>query len=43
VPRTSHALPVERPAEAARVILDFLAAELPAATLMPVRRTPAGG
>ncbi len=43
VPRTSHALPVERPAEVARVILDFLAAELPAATLMPVRRTPAGG
>jgi pimeloyl-ACP methyl ester carboxylesterase len=37
VPRTSHALPIERPAEVARLILDFLAAEVPPATLMPVR------
>ncbi len=43
VPRTSHALPIERPAEVARIILDFLAAELPPATLMPVRRNPADG
>ena len=42
VPRTSHALPVERPAEVARIILDFLAAELPPATQMPVRHPPDG-
>jgi pimeloyl-ACP methyl ester carboxylesterase len=42
VPRTSHALPIERRAEVARVILDFLAADIPPATLLPVRRAPGG-
>jgi pimeloyl-ACP methyl ester carboxylesterase len=43
VPRTSHALPIERPVEVARIILDFLAADVPPATLMPVRHAPPGG
>ena len=38
VPASSHALPVEKPDETARVILGFLAADLPPATLMPIRR-----
>jgi pimeloyl-ACP methyl ester carboxylesterase len=38
IPGTSHTLPIERPAEVARVVIDFLTAELPPATLMPVRR-----
>jgi pimeloyl-ACP methyl ester carboxylesterase len=38
VPATSHALPLERPAEVARIILDFLAADVPPATMMPIRR-----
>jgi pimeloyl-ACP methyl ester carboxylesterase len=38
VPGTSHALPLERPDVTARTVLDFLEAEVPPATLMPVRR-----
>jgi pimeloyl-ACP methyl ester carboxylesterase len=38
VPATSHALPLERPAEVARIILDFLAADVPPVTMMPIRR-----
>ena len=38
VPGSSHALPVEKPEETTRVILGFLAADLPPATLMPIRR-----
>jgi pimeloyl-ACP methyl ester carboxylesterase len=41
VPGTSHTLPAERPDEAARIILDFLAADASPATLMPVRRATA--
>jgi pimeloyl-ACP methyl ester carboxylesterase len=39
VPGTSHALPMEKPAETARIILDFLASSPQPETLMPVRRT----
>ncbi|WP_367322468.1 alpha/beta fold hydrolase [Streptomyces sp. HUAS ZL42] len=45
VPGTSHALPMEKPAEVNRIILDFLANE-PVPTMLPVRRahaTAAGG
>jgi pimeloyl-ACP methyl ester carboxylesterase len=38
VPGTSHALPMERPAETARIIHDFLVSEVPPATMMPGRR-----
>src|SRR3954468_1623324 len=38
VPGPSHVLPLERPDETARIILDFLEADVPPATLMPVRR-----
>ena len=38
VPGTSHILPLERPAEVARIILDFLASDVPPATLLPIRR-----
>lgn len=38
VPGASHALVLERPAETARIIVDFLAAEVPPTTLMPARR-----
>jgi pimeloyl-ACP methyl ester carboxylesterase len=41
VPGTSHALPLERPDVTSRTVLDFLAAEVPPATLMPVRRARA--
>ncbi|MFC5220289.1 alpha/beta fold hydrolase [Streptomyces coerulescens] len=37
VPGTSHALPMEKPSEVNRIVLDFLAHE-PVATMMPVRR-----
>ena len=43
VPATSHALPMERPAETAAIILDFLAAEVPPVTMMPERRSPSTG
>jgi pimeloyl-ACP methyl ester carboxylesterase len=39
VPGTSHVLPLERPAEVARIIMDFLAADVPPATFMPIRRS----
>ena len=39
VPRASHALSLEYPEEAARIILAFLAADVPPVTLMPARRT----
>lgn len=38
VPGTSHALPIERPAETAQIILGFLQAEAKPATFMPIRR-----
>lgn len=38
VPRASHAVPMEQPAAVARLVLDFLAADLPPVTLMPDRR-----
>ena len=38
VPGTSHALPIERPDEVARLIMDFLAAPEPPDTLMPIDR-----
>ena len=40
VPGTSHALPLERPDEVARLIVDFLAAADPPDTLMPIDRAP---
>jgi pimeloyl-ACP methyl ester carboxylesterase len=42
VPRASHVLPVEHPAETAHIMLDFLAADVPPATLLPVRRATRG-
>jgi pimeloyl-ACP methyl ester carboxylesterase len=41
VPGTSHALPLERPDATARTVLDFLGADVPPATLLPVRRAGA--
>jgi pimeloyl-ACP methyl ester carboxylesterase len=38
VPGTSHTLPIERPTDVARIVTDFLTAEVPPATLMPIRR-----
>lgn len=38
VPGASHALPMEKPAETARIIEQFLADPVPPSTLMPVRR-----
>jgi pimeloyl-ACP methyl ester carboxylesterase len=38
VPGTSHALPIERSAETARVIVDFLQADTKPSTFMPIRR-----
>lgn len=38
VPGTSHGLPLERPDEVARIVLHFLAADVPPATMMPERR-----
>jgi pimeloyl-ACP methyl ester carboxylesterase len=40
VPGSSHALPFEKPAEVARLILEFLGADGPPETFMPVRRRP---
>ena len=37
----SHALPIERPGEVARLVVELLTAELPPTTLMPVRRATA--
>jgi len=38
VPRTSHALPMEAPAEVARLVLAFLTSKEPPETMMPSRR-----
>jgi pimeloyl-ACP methyl ester carboxylesterase len=38
LPGTSHAVPLERPVDVARIVGDFLAADVPPATLLPVRR-----
>ena len=38
VPGTSHLLPLEAPDETVRIVERFLAAELPPATMMPIRR-----
>jgi pimeloyl-ACP methyl ester carboxylesterase len=38
VPGSSHALPIEKPADVARLVLEFLGAEGSPQTLMPVRR-----
>lgn len=38
VPGTSHALPVERPAETAQIILGFLQADAKPVTFLPIRR-----
>jgi pimeloyl-ACP methyl ester carboxylesterase len=38
IPAASHAVPIERPTEVAQAIVEFLTAELPPATLMPIRR-----
>ena len=37
----SHALPLERPDDTARIILGFLASDVPPVTIMPVRRATA--
>jgi pimeloyl-ACP methyl ester carboxylesterase len=42
VPSASHALPMERPDETARIILHFLEGELAPATMMPIRRAATG-
>lgn len=42
VPGTSHAVPMEKPAEVNRIVLDFLAHE-PTPTMMPVRRARTAG
>jgi pimeloyl-ACP methyl ester carboxylesterase len=39
VPGASHAVPLEAPAEVARVVLDFIVADEPPKTLLPTRRT----
>ena len=38
VPAASHALPLEHAETTARIISEFLTADLPPATLMPIRR-----
>jgi len=38
VPAASHLLPVEQPEETARIVERFLTADLPPATMMPIRR-----
>lgn len=38
VPGTSHVLPVERPDETARLIVQFLEVDVPPVTMMPIRR-----
>ena len=41
VPGASHLLPIEKPLDTARLILDFLQRAGPPATFMPIRRGPA--
>ncbi|MCL2612885.1 MAG: alpha/beta hydrolase, partial [Nocardioidaceae bacterium] len=43
VPGSSHAVPLERPALVASLILDFLAGPVPPRTFLPVRRAVGGG
>jgi pimeloyl-ACP methyl ester carboxylesterase len=43
VPGTSHAVPLEKPAEVLHLILDFLSGPVPPQTLMPLRRQPTTG
>jgi pimeloyl-ACP methyl ester carboxylesterase len=38
VPRTSHTLPLEEPAEVARLVIEFLTSDEPPQTMMPSRR-----
>ncbi len=38
LPGSSHAVPLERPVDVARIVGDFLAADVPPSTLLPVRR-----
>jgi pimeloyl-ACP methyl ester carboxylesterase len=42
VPATSHALPIERPGDVARILLEFLAADATPSTMMPARRATSG-
>jgi pimeloyl-ACP methyl ester carboxylesterase len=39
VPGSSHAVPVERPAEVTRIVLDFLAGDVPPPPQLPLRRS----
>ena len=41
VPATSHLLPLEKPELVGRLVVDFLTADGPPATLMPQRRAAA--
>jgi len=41
VPAATHAVPIEKPADVVRLILDFLAAPEPPSTFMPMRRAHA--
>jgi pimeloyl-ACP methyl ester carboxylesterase len=43
VPGTSHAVPMEKPAEVLHLILDFLSGPAPPKTFMPVKRQPTMG
>jgi pimeloyl-ACP methyl ester carboxylesterase len=43
VPGASHLLPIEKPLDTARLILDFLQRAGPPVTFMPIRRDPASG
>ena len=42
VPAASHAVVIEKPAQVAALILEFLAQDLPPRTLMPFHRAPKG-
>jgi pimeloyl-ACP methyl ester carboxylesterase len=38
IPGTSHAVPMEKPAEVARLVDEFFSCQLPVETMMPIRR-----
>jgi pimeloyl-ACP methyl ester carboxylesterase len=38
IPGTSHAVPMEKPAEVARIVDEFFSCQLPIETMMPIRR-----
>jgi pimeloyl-ACP methyl ester carboxylesterase len=38
IPGASHVVPIEKPELVNQLVLDFLAAEGPATTMMPLRR-----